>query len=132
MLDNNKKVQEAACSALAVLEEEALDALIQYIPYILQTLVQAFQKYQVRRPSLFLFSAELLCSSFSSYFHRVASLTESIVFEKQTIHQRVLSLYAAAAVPCCAETQTIHQRVLSLYTVLLFHAVLSSKWTLLF
>ena len=48
VLDNSKRVQEAGCSALATLEEEACDALIPYLPHIVHTLSQAFEKYQVR------------------------------------------------------------------------------------
>lgn len=40
-------MQEAACSAFATLEEEACVELVPYLPYILQTLVVAFRKYQV-------------------------------------------------------------------------------------
>ncbi|KOB70037.1 putative transportin 1 [Operophtera brumata] len=46
VLDNNKRVQEAACSAFATLEEEACTELVPYLGYILQTLVYAFSKYQ--------------------------------------------------------------------------------------
>lgn len=46
ILDTNKKVQEAACSAFATLEEEACTELVPYLEYILQTLVYAFNKYQ--------------------------------------------------------------------------------------
>jgi len=47
VLDGNKKVQEAACSALATIEEEARRDLVPFIAPILQTLVFAFTKYQV-------------------------------------------------------------------------------------
>jgi hypothetical protein len=46
-LDANKKVQEAACSAFATLEEEACMELVPYLGFILETLVFAFKKYQV-------------------------------------------------------------------------------------
>ncbi|XP_046847049.1 transportin-1-like [Xenia sp. Carnegie-2017] len=46
ILDSNKRVQEAACSAFATLEEEACTELVPYLGYILQTLVFAFGKYQ--------------------------------------------------------------------------------------
>lgn len=46
ILDSNKRVQEAACSAFATLEEEACTDLVPYLQYILQTLVFAFSKYQ--------------------------------------------------------------------------------------
>ncbi|EEB14578.1 transportin-2, putative [Pediculus humanus corporis] len=46
VLDSNKRVQEAACSAFATLEEEACTELVPYLGYILETLVFAFSKYQ--------------------------------------------------------------------------------------
>lgn len=48
VLDSNKKVQEAACSAFATLEEEACTELVPYLGFILQTLVYAFDKYQAK------------------------------------------------------------------------------------
>ena len=47
VLDANKRVQEAACSAFATLEEEACTELVPYLGFILETLVFAFSKYQV-------------------------------------------------------------------------------------
>ncbi|KAF9582537.1 hypothetical protein BGW38_000088, partial [Lunasporangiospora selenospora] len=44
--DNNKRVQEAGCSAFATLEEEACEALVPYLYHILSTLVRAFSTYQ--------------------------------------------------------------------------------------
>ncbi|XP_027199136.1 transportin 1 [Dermatophagoides pteronyssinus] len=46
ILDPNKRVQEAACSAFATLEEEAGTDLVPYLDNILKTLVSAFGKYQ--------------------------------------------------------------------------------------
>jgi transportin-1 len=46
ILDANKRVQEAACSAFATLEEEACMELVPYLGFILKTLVFAFGKYQ--------------------------------------------------------------------------------------
>ncbi|ESO02172.1 hypothetical protein HELRODRAFT_65501 [Helobdella robusta] len=46
ILDANKRVQEAACSAFATLEEEACTELVPYLGFILETLVYAFRKYQ--------------------------------------------------------------------------------------
>ncbi|XP_078740754.1 transportin-1-like, partial [Lampetra fluviatilis] len=46
ILDANKRVQEAACSAFATLEEEACTELVPYLGFILDTLVFAFSKYQ--------------------------------------------------------------------------------------
>lgn len=47
-LDSNKKVQEAACSAFATLEEEAGDQLTPFLGEILEQLVKAFQCYQAK------------------------------------------------------------------------------------
>ncbi|KAI8620202.1 ARM repeat-containing protein [Chytriomyces sp. MP71] len=46
ILDNSKRVQEAGCSALATLEEEAQELLTPFLPHILGTLSNAFGKYQ--------------------------------------------------------------------------------------
>ncbi|KIM30478.1 hypothetical protein M408DRAFT_328061 [Serendipita vermifera MAFF 305830] len=46
VLDNNKRVQEAGCSAFATFEEEAGPILNPYLEPILQNLVLAFDKYQ--------------------------------------------------------------------------------------
>ncbi|THF99557.1 hypothetical protein TEA_013132 [Camellia sinensis var. sinensis] len=48
ILDNNKRVQEAACSAFATLEEEAAEELAPRLEVILQHLMCAFGKYQRR------------------------------------------------------------------------------------
>ena len=48
ILDPNKRVQEAGCSAFATLEEEAGSVLEPYMQPILQSLVAAFHKYQQR------------------------------------------------------------------------------------
>ena len=45
-LDNNKRVQEAGCSAFATLEEEAGAELEPFLGSILGNLVFAFNKYQ--------------------------------------------------------------------------------------
>lgn len=46
VLDSNKRVQEAGCSAFATLEEEAGTELIPYLEPILRNLTHAFTKYQ--------------------------------------------------------------------------------------
>ncbi|KAG8829917.1 hypothetical protein FRC17_005777 [Serendipita sp. 399] len=46
ILDNNKRVQEAGCSAFATFEEEAGQALNPFLEPVLQNLVLAFDKYQ--------------------------------------------------------------------------------------
>jgi transportin-1 len=46
VLDNNKRVQEAGCSAFATLEEDAGEELVPYLEPVLRNLVMAFDKYQ--------------------------------------------------------------------------------------
>ena len=46
--DRNKKVQRAACSALAVFEEEAGPALNRYVKHILPSVMGVFGRYQAR------------------------------------------------------------------------------------
>ncbi|XP_020966627.1 transportin-1 isoform X3 [Arachis ipaensis] len=48
ILDDNKRVQEAACSAFATLEEEAAEELAPRLEIILKHLMLAFGKYQRR------------------------------------------------------------------------------------
>lgn len=48
VLDRNKRVQEAACSAFATLEEEAQDRLVKYLGPVLQNLMYAFSTYQAK------------------------------------------------------------------------------------
>ncbi|XP_076900422.1 transportin-1-like [Bidens hawaiensis] len=48
ILDDNKHVQEAACSAFAILEEESADLLSPRLEIILQHLMCAYGKYQRR------------------------------------------------------------------------------------
>jgi transportin-1 len=47
VVDNNKEVQKAGCSALATLEEEAGILLVPYIEPIIQVFAIALSKYQV-------------------------------------------------------------------------------------
>ena len=46
VLDTNKRVQEAGCSAFATFEEDAGRALEPFLEPILRNLVFAFEKYQ--------------------------------------------------------------------------------------
>jgi len=48
ILSRNKRVQAAACSALATIEEESESAIFPYLKPILKTLAHAFPKYQER------------------------------------------------------------------------------------
>jgi transportin-1 len=48
ILDNNKRVQEAACSAFATFEEEACNEIVPYLYDIVRTFVEAFKRYQAK------------------------------------------------------------------------------------
>ncbi|SCM22594.1 transportin, putative [Plasmodium chabaudi adami] len=48
VLDSNKRVQEAACSSFANLEEDALELLNNHLHEIVHTIQQAFQIYQAK------------------------------------------------------------------------------------
>jgi len=48
MMDRNKRVQEAACSAFATFEETALLQMVPYLDDIVSTLVRCFQYYQAK------------------------------------------------------------------------------------
>ena len=48
MLDRNKRVQQAACSALATLEEEGGPRLLPYLPHVLSFMAEAMGRYQTR------------------------------------------------------------------------------------
>lgn len=48
VLDGNKRVQEAGCSAFATLEEEAGAELVPFLEPILRNLTFAFNKYQLK------------------------------------------------------------------------------------
>ncbi|KAJ1821551.1 hypothetical protein LPJ60_002543 [Coemansia sp. RSA 2675] len=56
MMDKNKRVQEAACSAFATLEEEAGPYMVPYIQPVLETLMRAFSLYQ-RKNLIILYDA---------------------------------------------------------------------------
>ncbi|KAI9501562.1 hypothetical protein GGI25_004044 [Coemansia spiralis] len=56
MMDNNKRVQEAACSAFATIEEDAGLYMVPYIQPVLETLVRAFALYQ-RKNLIILYDA---------------------------------------------------------------------------
>ncbi|KAG1854187.1 armadillo-type protein [Suillus subalutaceus] len=56
VLDDNKRVQEAGCSAFATLEEDAGPELVPYLEPVLRNLVFAFDKYQ-HKNTLILYDA---------------------------------------------------------------------------
>ncbi|KAJ1966010.1 hypothetical protein GGI12_000384 [Dipsacomyces acuminosporus] len=56
MMDKNKRVQEAACSAFATVEEEAAQFMVPYIQPVLEALMRAFSQYQ-RKNLIILYDA---------------------------------------------------------------------------
>ena len=94
VLDGNKRVQEAACSAFATLEEEACTDLVPYLSFILETLVYAFNKYQV----LHFISSTTVFQSLSHYhlFTFLTSFSFSALHQNATTqHKNLLILYDA-------------------------------------
>jgi len=71
ILDSNKKVQEAACSAFATLEEEACVQMVPYLKQILETLVLAFRKYQAKNLLILYDAIGTLADSVGSHLNRV-------------------------------------------------------------
>jgi len=70
ILDPNKKVQEAACSAFATLEEEAQSELVPFLTPILQTLVSAFSTYQAKNLLILYDAIATLADSVGSELNR--------------------------------------------------------------
>jgi len=70
ILDSNKRVQEAACSAFATLEEEACTELVQYLGDILTTLVYAFKKYQAKNLLILYDAIGTLADSVGNYLNK--------------------------------------------------------------
>ncbi|KAI8320666.1 ARM repeat-containing protein [Martensiomyces pterosporus] len=56
MMDKNKRVQEAACSAFATVEEDAAQFMVPYIQPVLEALMRAFTQYQ-RKNLIILYDA---------------------------------------------------------------------------
>lgn len=70
ILDGNKRVQEAACSAFATLEEEACTELVPYLGFILETLVYAFSKYQHKNLLILYDAIGTLADSVGSHLNK--------------------------------------------------------------
>lgn len=84
ILDGNKRVQEAACSAFATLEEEACTELVPYLHEILQTLVLAFSKYQHKNLLILYDAIGTLAESVGPHLNREEYITMLMppLFEK--------------------------------------------------
>ena len=70
ILDPNKRVQEAACSAFATLEEETGIELVPFLPGILDTLVFAFKKYQAKNLLILYDAVGTLADSVGSHLNK--------------------------------------------------------------
>ncbi|KAK4318649.1 hypothetical protein Pmani_010366 [Petrolisthes manimaculis] len=70
VLDSNKRVQEAACSAFATLEEEACTELVPYLADILQILLFAFKKYQAKNLLILYDAIGTLADSVGNYLNK--------------------------------------------------------------
>ncbi len=70
VLDTNKRVQEAACSAFATLEEEAGIELVPYLPLILEAFAIAFRKYQAKNLLILYDAVGTLADSVGSHLNK--------------------------------------------------------------
>jgi len=70
VLDHNKRVQEAACSAFATLEEEAQLELVPYLGPILENLMYAFRRYQAKNLLILYDAVGTLANSVGSELNR--------------------------------------------------------------
>ena len=73
ILDPNKRVQEAACSAFATLEEEACTELVPYLGDILQVLMTAFHRYQAKNLMMLYDAIGTLADSVGNHLNKPVS-----------------------------------------------------------
>ena len=73
ILDPNKRVQEAACSAFATLEEEACTELVPYLGEILQVLMTAFKRYQAKNLLMLYDAIGTLADSVGNHLNKQVS-----------------------------------------------------------
>ncbi|XP_055353434.1 transportin-2-like [Paramacrobiotus metropolitanus] len=84
VLDSNKKVQEAGCSAFATLEEEAGVLLVPHLDVIVRSLVAAFNKYQSKNLLILYDAIGTLAESVGHELNRaeyIALLMEPLIFK---------------------------------------------------
>lgn len=95
VLDNNKRVQEAGCSAFATLEEEAGSDLEAFLEPVLTTLVFAFNKYQQKNLLILYDAIGTLADSVGSALNRpdyVQILMPPLISKWQTLTDDDLDL----------------------------------------
>jgi transportin-1 len=74
LLDKNKRVQEASCSAFATLEEQANQELIPYLQPILINLTSAFNMYQQKNMTILYDALGTLAESVGSELNETRCL----------------------------------------------------------
>lgn len=87
-LDNNKRVQEAGCSAFATLEEEAGASLAPFLEPVLKNLVFAFEQYQQKNLLILYDAIGTLADSVGSELNRpdyVSLLMPPLIAKWQTL-----------------------------------------------
>uniref|UniRef100_A0A0G4FL38 Importin N-terminal domain-containing protein n=1 Tax=Chromera velia CCMP2878 TaxID=1169474 RepID=A0A0G4FL38_9ALVE len=85
VLDSNKGVQEAACSAFATLEEAAGQLLVPFLSDIGQALGKAFDSYQARNQLLLYDAIGTLAQAVGPHIKRNETFTQLIL---PTLHRR--------------------------------------------
>ncbi len=96
VLDHNKKVHEAACSAFATLEEDAETKLVPYLGPILQNLMFAYGKYQAKNLLILYDAIGTLADSVGSDLNRpehVAVLMPPLIAKWNVIADDDTSLF---------------------------------------
>ena len=96
ILDPNKRVQEAACSAFATLEEEACTELVPYLSFILETLVFAFGKYQHKNLLILYDAIGTLADSVGHHLNRpehISMLMPPLIAKWNLLHDNDKDLF---------------------------------------
>ncbi len=73
-MDPNKRVQEAACSAFATLEEDACTELVPYLGDILKVLMSAFRSYQTKNLIMLYDAIGTLADSVGNHLNKPVSV----------------------------------------------------------
>jgi hypothetical protein len=97
MLDNNKRVQGAGCSALATFEEEATEELVPFLDAIIPNFAFAFSKYQRKNLLTLLDAIGTLADSVGSELNRpefIEGLMPLILKKWQTLPDDDRDLFA--------------------------------------
>ncbi|TPP57477.1 Transportin-2 [Fasciola gigantica] len=92
ILDSNKRVQEAACSAFATLEEEACTDLVPHLGVILQTLVCALNQYQHKNLFILYDAIGTLADSVGHHLNRPLHIQQPDVYDPPDKDFMVISL----------------------------------------